>query len=428
MKIAIYGNVMQYQVDVSNVILDAESMIDSFKAVKQATCSLNGGVGFLQSAADDIDRRIQNEEDKKNSAIGIKSKSEEFLRLVQRIDENVAQIVKTNKEEFYSVNPWLKPSISVEEEEPWYEKTWNWLCDKGNEVVNSVKQTWNWIEDTVKKAWNGLVDFYEEHKKIIDTVLIVVGAVATIVAVVATGGVALVPLLGALGVSTTVATTISIAVAVVAVVSTVVSSTTNIIDVWCEIDDSKFQTFKKTVNVISMVSNITYSIGNIYNSVKGVSGKEYIARQKAIENGKQGYSNLDLEHSKMNHKSGAKFDQSRKKAIYEENIKRNNGVLRSDKTGKILDIPQKSAKGVVPSKYEAQVDHIFPREAGGANSFSNAQVIERNINIHKSNQLNFSDYFKYSRQDSVDYNNLFAWISQMIISNYSNLAYGGNNQ
>lgn len=431
MKIAIYGSVMQYQADVSNVILDAESMINSFKVVKQSTCSLNGGVGSLQSAVDDIDRRIQNEENKKNSAIEIKRKSEDFLRLAQRIDENVSQIVNTNKEELYSVNPWLKPATSVEEEKTWYEKAWNWLCGKGEEIVEGAKKVWNGIADTAKKAWDGLVDIYEEHKKIIDTIFIVVGAVSAIVAVVATGGVALVPLLDALlgvfGVSTTVVTTISIAVAVVAVVSTVVSSTTNIIDVWCEIDNSKFQTFKKAVNVISAVSNTIYSIGNIYNSVKGVSGKEYIARQKAIENGKKGYSNLDLEHSNMKHKSGAKFDQARKKAIYEENIKRNNGVLRSDKTGKILDIPQKSAKGVVPSKYEAQVDHIFPRKAGGTNSFSNAQVIERNINIHKSNQLNFSDYFKYSRPDSANYRDLLIWTSQMTISNYNNLAYGGNN-
>lgn len=428
MKIAVYGNVMQYQTDASNMILNAEQMIDSFKAVKQSTCSLNGGVGALQSAVDDIERRIQIEENKRDSAIEVKNKSEDFLRLAQRIDEKVSQIVNTNKKELYSVNPWLKPVTSVEEEEPWYEKAWDWLCGKGEEIVEGVKQAWSWIGDTAKKAWDGLVDFYEEYKKIIDSVLIVAGAVLAVVAVVATGGVALVPLLGALGVSTTVATAISITVAVVAVVSTVVSSATNIIDVWFEIDDSRFQTFKKVVNVISVVSNVTYSVGNIYNSVKGVSGKEYIARQKAIKNGEQGYSNLDIEHPNMKHKPGADYDQTRKKAIYQENMKRNDGVLRSDKTGKILDVPQKSAKGVVPSKYEAQVDHIFPREAGGANSFSNAQVVERNINIHKSNQLNFGEYFKYSKPDSVNYNNLFKWTSQTTISNYSNIAYGGNNQ
>ena len=269
--------IVDYQSNMSNLISDAEKVISSFKAINNSTYELSGGVGTLQNAVSDISSRVQQEIEKKEAAIEVQRKSNDFLELANRVDKSVSTLVNKNKEEFYSVNPWLKPSISVEEEEPWYEKTWNWLCDKGNEVVNSVKQTWNWIEDTVKKAWNGLVDFYEEHKKIIDTVLIVVGAVATIVAVVATGGVALVPLLGALGVSTTVATTISIAVAVVAVVSTVVSSTTNIIDVWCEIDDSKFQTFKKTVNVISMVSNITYSIGNIYNSIKGITPQQYIA-------------------------------------------------------------------------------------------------------------------------------------------------------
>lgn len=72
MKIAVYGNVMQYQAELSNMIMDEESMLNSFKIVKQSTVSLNGGAGTLSSAVDDIDRRIQEEEVKRNSAIEVK--------------------------------------------------------------------------------------------------------------------------------------------------------------------------------------------------------------------------------------------------------------------------------------------------------------------------------------------------------------------
>jgi len=277
MKIAIFENVMQYQAELSNMIMDAESMLNCFKIVKQSTVSLNGGAGTLVSAADDIDKRIQKEEVKRNSAIEVKNKSNDFLELAQRVDNNVSSLVNKNKEELYCVNPWLRPATSVEKEKPWYEKTWDWLCGKGEALVDGAKKAWNWISDTAKKAWDGLVEFYQEHKKIIDTVLIVVGAAAAIAAVVVTGGLALVPLLGAIGVSTATAITISTAVAVVAVVSTVVSSTMNVVDIWCEIDNPIFNTFQKAVNVISAVSNITYSIGNIYNSIKGITPQQYIA-------------------------------------------------------------------------------------------------------------------------------------------------------
>ena len=280
MKIAVYGNVMQYQADLSNMIIDAENMLNSFKIVKQSTVSLNGGVGTLVSAADDIDKRIQKEEVKRNSAIEVKNKSNDFLELAQRVDNNVSSLVNKNKEELYCVNPWLRPAAAVEKEKPWYEKTWDWLCGKGEALVEGAKKAWNWIGDTAKKAWDGLVEFYQEHKKIIDTVLIVVGAVAAIAAVVVTGGLALVPLLGTIGVSTATAITISTAVAVVAVVSTVVSSTMNVVDIWCEIDNPIFNTFQKAVNVISTVSNITYSIGNIYNSIKGITPQQYIANHR----------------------------------------------------------------------------------------------------------------------------------------------------
>ena len=269
--------IAEYQSNMSNLISDAEKVISSFKAVSNSTYELSGGAGNLQSAISDISSRVQHEIEKKEAAINVQKKSNDFLELANRVDKSVSTLVNKNKEEFYRVNPWLKPPESQVEEKPWYEKTWDWLCGKGEALVEGAKKAWNWIGDTAKKAWDGLVEFYQEHKKIIDTVLIVVGAVAAIAAVVVTGGLALVPLLGTIGVSTATAITISTAVAVVAVVSTVVSSTMNVVDIWCEIDNPIFNTFQKAVNVISTVSNITYSIGNIYNSIKGITPQQYIA-------------------------------------------------------------------------------------------------------------------------------------------------------
>ena len=275
--------IAEYQSNMSGFITSTESMISSFKAVKSETYNLSGGVGNLQGALDNIEARIKKEETKKADAVSVQKKSNDFLDLAVRVDKQVATLVNQNKDEFFRVNPWLKPA-TAEEEKPWYEQAWNWLCGAGEAIADGLEQAWDWVKDTASKAWSGLVEFYNEHKKIIDTILIVVGAVVAIVAVIATGGVALVPLLGALGVSTATAIAVSTAVAVVAVVSTVAASTLNIIDVWCEIDSPLFNGFQKALNITSTVTNLLYSIGNIYNSIKGVTGQQYIANHQTYEN------------------------------------------------------------------------------------------------------------------------------------------------
>ncbi len=275
--------ISEYQSNMNSFISHEESVISSFKAVSSATYALNGGAGNLQTAVDNINARIQTETQKKADASNVLQKSNDFIDLAVMVDNQVASLVNSNKEEFYQVNPWLKPVVSEEEDVPWYEAAWNWLCDTADAVADAAKQVGAWIKDTAVKAWNAVSEFYQEHKKIIDTVLIMVGAVAAIAAVIATGGVALVPLLGALGLSTSAAIAVSTAVAVVAVVSMAGSSILNVIDIWFEIDNPVFNTFQKALNIISTVSNLAYSIGNIYNAVKKINPQEYIASH-SVEN------------------------------------------------------------------------------------------------------------------------------------------------
>ncbi len=344
--------------------------------IRKSVCDLDDVIGMIQASTQLQDQKIESLE-------AFCQKTEEFIADTVRIDEEAAAVINQSKEDFYNQYNYLRP--------------------------DAEKSDW-------EAFWDNAAEWCAEHwKEIVTTVTIIIGAALAIAAVVTTGGAALVPLLSTLltaigvsaGTAMTAATIISFTVAAIAVGSTIGSSALNIIDTWGNIDNPTFNTWQSVLNWTSIISNGLYSAGNIYNSVKGVTPKEYLARQKAIENGKAGYSNLEAKHPKMKHKSGENFDGARKREILQENMRRNNGILRSDKTGKILEKPQKSVKGIKHPANEAQIDHIFPKAKGGMNSFSNAQVIEAFANRVKSDQLMFSDYMKYSIADVGSWNKAF---------------------
>ena len=256
--------VSELQSNLVTFIGDAESVISSFKTVKENTFGLNGGAGSLQGALVNVDSRLRTEEIKVQEAKTISKKVDDFVSLAARVDEVVSRNVNRNKNEFYRVNQWMKPSQDVEEA-AWYEKVWDWLCD----TPNHVKDLGTWIYDGAKKLWQSACDFYTEHKeliwKITGTILIVAGVILTIAAVISTGGAALaglVPLLMSLGVAESVATTISAAVAITAIVSTVGSGVMNIVDLWAEIDNDLFTGIQSALSIVSFATTFVYTIGS----------------------------------------------------------------------------------------------------------------------------------------------------------------------
>ena len=188
------SSVTEFQTDLQNYMASAESVISSFKAIKSSTCNLNGGVGALQGALDEIDQRITEETNVRNHAQHVQSKADSFIQLAERVDKQVAADVNKNKDELYRVNPWLRPSASVDEDH-WYEKAWNWLCDKGEQIADGLKKAWDWTKDTAKKAWKWAKDFYNEHKHLCQILIGVAAIAVAVVVTVVTGGAAVPALL-----------------------------------------------------------------------------------------------------------------------------------------------------------------------------------------------------------------------------------------
>ncbi len=174
--------ISDFQSDMSKFITNVDNVISSFKTVKNEIYDVNGGTNNLQEALDNVEARINLEKTRKEAAQKVQKKADDFLDLVVRIDKKVAEEVNKNKEAFYKTNPWLRPPTSVDPDKVWYEQAWDWLCGTAKEIAKDIKAAWEWTKDTLKKAWDGLVAFYNTNigKIVLGIVAIVIGAIVCV--------------------------------------------------------------------------------------------------------------------------------------------------------------------------------------------------------------------------------------------------------
>ena len=241
--------------------------IRSLQTVNREINDLCGGPQQLIEASNEIRERICAEQAREQSVTEVRRSIEHFLESVHDTDNAVARQVSGSTEKFFNEYSWLRPVIP-EEKNWWEQRVENW------------NKFWSDVGDGLANAWEAVKGFYAAHKKIIDSVVIVVGAVVAVAAVIGSGGAALVPLLGYVGFSAGTAAFISSAVATVAVVSPVGAATLNLVDTWVEIDNPVFNAFQNVLNITSAVSNLTYSFGMLFNAWNGVSPEEIATFKK----------------------------------------------------------------------------------------------------------------------------------------------------
>lgn len=131
------------QSDLSVLLNETDSVISALKAVKKYSYSINGGVGILNDAVNDIDLRIQNEESKRNDLQNVQKKCGDFIELVTRTDRAAAKSVSLNREEFYRVNEWSKPSVTAAAVEKWYNSAKKWLEGMVRQGADWLSHSWN---------------------------------------------------------------------------------------------------------------------------------------------------------------------------------------------------------------------------------------------------------------------------------------------
>ena len=83
----------------------------TFKAVESDIHNVNGGVGDLQTALDDVEQRVKNVEEKKREKVE-KAGSQlfNFLSEFKKTDKRLAEAIKLENQKFYEINPWTASS------------------------------------------------------------------------------------------------------------------------------------------------------------------------------------------------------------------------------------------------------------------------------------------------------------------------------
>jgi len=187
--------ISDYRTNVDLLIKKSNRMVSAFQTVTSRSYNMNGGVGTLQGAVDKIENRIRSDINRTSQIESVERKSSEFIELALRTDIEVSANVTKSKNEFYNVNPWSKPPPPPEEKN-WYQKAGEWLCEKGKQIVDGIKNTVvdlsKTVIDSLNKAWNNVVEWYKENKELICQVVVEVAIGAAVIGLAAlTGGASL---------------------------------------------------------------------------------------------------------------------------------------------------------------------------------------------------------------------------------------------
>lgn len=271
----------------------------AFTSAKGSSSGLNKALGTLKSKIDlasvaakvetsqEQTQKAEEREFAKKSSLSLAyEKLNTLIADTGLVDMKASSKIRERKDAFYDRYNYLKPECEKTKKEKRKERRaerWQNFKDfcsgVGNAIKNLVSNVIEWCNSNIGKIVLGVVA--------------VVGAILIIVAVVASGGLALVPLLTAWGLSAGVATAISLTVATVAVVSTSLALIPNSIDLAAAIDEvvdpennkisdfnkflhssDAYNNFQTTMNITSAISGGVYSIGSMYNASKGITNAD----------------------------------------------------------------------------------------------------------------------------------------------------------
>ena len=171
--------------------IDQEKVIDSFKAVKSKIYNMDGGVGNLQTAVEQLDERINKVDSQRVEKINLAMQNlGAFLHTVRMADQRAAQTISASNALFYEANPWAIPPPPPKKKSVW-QRIKDAFKKAGKAIAGAFKKAVDWVVNCAKKAWTATKNFIVKHWKAIVKIVVGIVVIAGLAALsVFTGGAA----------------------------------------------------------------------------------------------------------------------------------------------------------------------------------------------------------------------------------------------
>ena len=137
--IALYAGKMNQMTsligEVRKSVDDYSSELFSLKSktlnIRKSICDLDDVIGMIQAST-------QIQEQKMESLETIRQKTEEFVEEAVRIDEDAADAINQNKEDFYNKYNYLKPDAEKSDWEAFWDNAAKWCKEHWESICNVV--------------------------------------------------------------------------------------------------------------------------------------------------------------------------------------------------------------------------------------------------------------------------------------------------
>ncbi len=153
------ATVSDFRSDLASLVKASDAVVSTFQMIERQTHFINGGVGNLRPALEELQIRTDQEKAKRDHLKNLQKQADQFVEHTIATDKKVKDLVTQNQEEFYHVNPWARPAPPQRErEQNCVQKAWNWITTRFSDATNAIKNTVQNIGDRVTNFKNRLTD------------------------------------------------------------------------------------------------------------------------------------------------------------------------------------------------------------------------------------------------------------------------------
>ena len=148
-----------------------DTRYNDYQGIRKKVLNESTSRSYLNSSGSYLQKKMDSLDSKRDKLKAFKTKVEDFCDEAKRVDRGVASRVKRDAKDVYKtlgIKTGFIATIAT-----FFKKA-------GKAIWNGLNDAWKYIKDKAKNVWQAVKEWYEKNKKIILTVLAVIGVVVVI--------------------------------------------------------------------------------------------------------------------------------------------------------------------------------------------------------------------------------------------------------